>query len=222
MKRTTRYFGIAMFGLFILQATSAGGSCDQPYFPVRSGATWTYTTVLSTNKTSKHTVTIENVTATGFTQHQVFGTGTASSTLDVRTNWTCAADGLTSSQTDDNTVSTRSTQVNAKVIRQSGVVIPANLRTGSSWIFSQLSSMKMGGQTLEIPSEASFKAVGEERVTVAAGTFTALKITGITKITMTGMGARTTTSTAWYARGVGMVKTVTDSGTSTELVSYKI
>ena len=220
MKRTTRYFGIVMLGLLNLPATSAGGSCDQPYFPVHSGATWTYTTALSTNKTSKHTVTIENVTASGFTQHQVFGA--TSNALDVRTNWTCAANGLTSSQTDDNTVSTRSTQVNAKVIRQSGVVIPANLGVGSTWIFSQLSSMKMGGQTLEIPSEASFKAVGEERVTVAAGTFTALKIMGITKITMTGMGARTTTTTAWYARGVGMVKTVTDAGTSTELVSYKI
>lgn len=219
------------FGLFALivvlgvfgQPSSAGGTCDQPYFPVRAGATWTYTTNLTTNKSSKHTVTIEKLTDNSFTQHQVFTSSTGKSGVDVRTNWSCTSNGLTSSQTDNNTVSTSSTQVDAKVIRQSGVVIPSNLGVGMTWTFSQLSSMKMGGQTLEIPSDASFKAVGTESVTVKAGTFTALKVTATTKITMPGSKEATeTTQTIWYARGVGMVKTLVGSGTTTELVSYKI
>ena len=213
---------IALLGA-LAQPSSAGGTCDQPYFPVRSGSTWTYTTNLSVGKSSTHTVTIENVTDKSFTQHQVFGSGTTTNALEVRTNWSCGPNGLTSSQTQNNTVTTKSTQVNAQVIRQSGVVIPANLGVGSSWTFSQLSSMKMGGQTLEIPSEASFKAIGMESVTVKAGTFTTLKVTATTKITMPGSKEATeTTQTIWYARGVGMVKTLVGSGTTTELVSYKI
>jgi hypothetical protein len=223
MKRIGGSILIVVLGVLGPQTSSAGGSCDQPYYPVRAGATWTYRTNLTTGKTSQHTITLENVTDSSFTQHQVFGSGTATNAVDVRLNWTCDAKGLTSSQTSNNTVSTKSTQANAKVIKQSGVVIPANLGVGSSWTFSQTSSMKMGGQTLEIPSEATFKAVGEERVTVPAGSFTALKITGVTKITMSGSGTPSTINTTiWYARGVGMVKTVTDSGTKTELVSYKI
>jgi hypothetical protein len=221
MKRIGRLALIVILGMLGAQTSSAGGSCDQPYYPVRAGATWTYSTKLSSGKTSQHTITLENVTDKSFTQHQVFGSGTTKTTLDVRLNWVCDAKGLTSSQTSNNTVSMNSTQANAKIIKQSGVVIPTNLGVGSTWTFSQTSSLKMGGQTFEMPSEASFKAVGEERITVAAGSFTALKITGVTKLTMSGT-SNTTNTTIWYARGVGMLKTVVDTGTTSELVSYKI
>jgi hypothetical protein len=212
----------AVLGLLGVQASSAGGSCDQPYYPVRSGATWTYRTELSTSKTTQHTITLENVTDKSFTQHQVFGADTKS-TVDIRLNWVCDEKGLTSSLSKNNTVSSSTTQVNATVIKQSGVVVPANLGAGSSWTFSQTSAMKMGGQDLQIPSEATFKAAGEERVTVPAGSFTALKIMGVTKITMAGSSKpNIMNTTIWYARGVGMVKTITDAGTKTELLSYKI
>ncbi len=222
MKRIGLLALSAVLGTLGVPVSSAGGTCDQAYYPVRSGATWTYRTDLSTNKSSQHTITLENVTDTSFTQHQVFGADTKS-TVDIRLNWVCDAKGLTSSLSKNNTVASSTTQVNATIIKQSGVVIPANLGAGSSWTFSQTSAMKMGGQDLQIPSEATFKAAGEERVTVPAGSFTALKITGVTKITMPGTGkANTMNTTAWYARGVGMIKTITDAGTKTELLSYKI
>lgn len=113
-----------------------------------------------------------------------------------------------------------------------GEIMPKDVRKGSAWTTTYETKVTMQGQgagtvmTMKVRTDS--KAVGEEKVTVPAGTFTALKVesTSTSDVVIEGgpaVPASTTTATQWWAKGVGMVKSVTDAkNSSTTTVATKV
>jgi len=109
-----------------------------------------------------------------------------------------------------------------------GVLMPEGLRDGSTWTSSYV--MKMTPEDGSLPAYARMSSevsvvntvVGEETITVPAGTFNALKVESVsTTITaMTGLpvsvppSETTVTEYEWWVKGVGMVKSESGDGSS--------
>ncbi len=114
-------------------------------------------------------------------------------------------------------------RVQATTRNVEGVLLPENLQVGSTWRNSFDITMTGTGASNAINMDATMsaerKVVGEEQVTVGAGTFTALKIQGRTKMhfaTLITADQRMPDvileTTEWWVRGKGLVKTETRSG----------
>jgi hypothetical protein len=87
------------------------------------------------------------------------------------------------------------------------------LSNGDSW---QWKGKGMMGLDIDESNAVS----GPEAVSVAVGKFTAMKVT-----TRVVQGGTPVTKTYWYAPGVGLVKSMTDTGavkSTTELVEYDL
>ena len=98
--------------------------------------------------------------------------------------------------------------------------------------------MDIAGQTAEAEGDTiyNYTAIGVESVSVPAGTFEAMKVEVVTTVNINATFQGTTvpvtftsTTTSWFAQGVGWVKSdsVSDFGDistseSIELVSYNI
>ena len=214
---------------------SASGACANPLYPVVMGATWTYSMTGATP--GNFTRSIVAVAADGFTDQDVFDAGTT------RTGqWKCDSGALTaldpgSGGAPTANVATSAMSADFKTTAMDGVTLPANVTAGTTWSqsFTIEGTQSINGTDVQSKNQSNYNctAGATESVTVAAGTFDALKVdcqSDMTiTITMNGVDVPTnvnTTSTTWYAPGVGQVKTVTtlsDGSTSTiELVSYTI
>jgi hypothetical protein len=101
---------------------------------------------------------------------------------------------------------------------------------GGSWTnkFKVKMSIKMGARETNASGTMTIlsKIAAEESVKVPAGTFTTLKVTQTIGQDLTmSMGGKsvpmknTITTTSWYARGVGLVKSVASTIT-TQLVEF--
>ncbi|MCX7601576.1 MAG: hypothetical protein N2Z75_06520 [Meiothermus sp.] len=199
---------------------AAWAQCDHPFYPVREGWVWSYRSSLDN---STYTIQTLEVKANGFIQRLTF----PSFGFDSR--WICDARGLTRPEFAQSGPS--SMQMKFKTRKASGVLLPQNLRVGSSWSYSYEVSgeAQRGNLTLELEQSVhtTSKVVGQESVSVPAGRFTALKVesTQTSRGTMK-MGGRsspmnlTVKSTSWYAPNVGLVKSQSE-GVVIELVSLK-
>ena len=118
--------------------------------------------------------------------------------------------------------------------RSQGVTVPTDLHVGSAWrqvVTSQARFTASGVQYVETQVvTTSFRVLGEESVTTQAGTFQALKIQTTSAIHKAapdfgpGIDERSISSnTQWWARGVGIVKLMGDSSTTTiDLLAYHL
>jgi hypothetical protein len=213
------------------------GFCSNTYYPVRQGATWTYKSTGGPAGEYSFTDTITAVGADGFTLSTQIGDL-------VRTQeWTCTAEGLTALQLGGAPaamLNSQNIQLNLDIDNATGVTFPSQINPGDQW----QQKMDVTGTVRAMNEDAeasgtvqmSFNAIGNESVTVPAGTFDALKVNvdvalnvnasyeGIT-LPVSFSGAYT----YWFAPGVGWVKA---SGTgnvlgssftdTTELQSYNI
>lgn len=208
-------------------------ACTNPLYPVVNGAKWTY--AVSGISTATFTHSIIAVRPDGFTDEDVFSTGTT------RTgDWKCEAGALSALspaeslsamiQSEDITASYRTTSA-------VGVTLPAILTPGTSWTqeFTVEGTQTISGQTLPGKGKATYSCIGGdiETVTVPAGAFDAVRvgcqINGTISVTMLGFDVPTdlaSVATIWYARGIGMIKTeneISGLGHSTILLtSYTI
>lgn len=126
------------------------------------------------------------------------------------------------------------TKFETTVLESSGTFMPANVRVGTTWSNSQTVEMKLtegevaGANKIISTTAEDSKAVSEESITVPAGTYKAMKVeitrTTSTKFvsapggsTLPDMPPSVATSTEWWVKGIGMVKsvTITDGNTST-------
>ncbi|HEX3086945.1 MAG TPA: hypothetical protein VHP99_20565, partial [Pyrinomonadaceae bacterium] len=85
------------------------------------------------------------------------------------------------------------------------------LTSGDSWTWK-------GKGMMGLDIDESNEVTGPETVTVPAGRFEAMKVT--TKVVQ---GGAPVTKTYWYAPGVGLVKSMTDTGavkSTTELLEH--
>lgn len=89
--------------------------------------------------------------------------------------------------------------------------LPNPLIAGQKWEWT-------GKDPTQMEHHEKSRAVGFENVTVAAGTFRAMKV-----VTEVSAGSIPMTKTTWYVDGVGLVKSTTDGGTikyGSELTDY--
>ncbi len=211
----------------------APGACANPLYPVVPGATWNYS--MTGDVTSDFTRSITDVKADGFTDQDIFSSGVT------RTGeWRCDNGALTALQPEaavSGSVQTQNLNAQFHTTQNSGVTLPANVRPGDTWTQNVTieGTVPVGGQNADAKNAAAINctAAASESVTVKAGTFDAVrtdcKVDMQITITMNGVDVPTSlssTSTAWYAPGVGMVKTVTavtsGPGSTIELAAYQI
>lgn len=212
--------------------STSGGACANPYLPVVVGATWNYSLTGSTSDT--FTRSIVSVDAGGFTDQDVFGTG-----VTRQGKWTCdngAVTALDPTSGNSASVNTENVSVDFHTTSASGVTLPAVLNQGDTWTQTITLEGTENINGLEVPAKNEFSntctAGGRESVTVAAGTFDAVRIDCQTNmnITITMNGAPISspfsfTATSWYTEKVGLIKTATsgtDLDSTVELTSYTI
>lgn len=216
---------------------TGAGLCANAYYPVRQGATWNYKSTGSAAGEYSFTDTITSAREDGFTLSTQFGSVTRTQ------EWACQADGLVALQfggAPAAMLNAQNMQLSLQVNNVSGVTFPKDIQAGNQWQHNldMQGDVNVAGQqgTATGNAQTTFTAVGEESVTVPAGTFNAMKIQVNTTLTLNvtyqGLSVPvtfTSTYNYWFAQGVGWVKnsgTGSAAGTSfnetTELQSYSI
>lgn len=195
-------------------SSSSTSLCSHTYYPVREGATWTYKSTGSTAGEYSFTDTITSVRADGFTLTSQFGELTRTQ------EWSCAQAGLVALQlggTSAATLNTQDMQLNLEVKDVSGVTFPREITVGDQWQHNMdfEGQMDIAAQSGEATGSAqtSFTALGNESVTVPAGTFEAMKIQVDSTLTINvafqGLSVPVTiggTYTYWFVQDTGWVK----------------
>jgi hypothetical protein len=193
---------------------AGAGQCANAYYPVREGATWTYSSSGGPTGGYGFTDTITSVRDDGFTLTTKFDDLTRTQ------EWGCTSEGLIALQLGGTSVATLNTanmKVDFNVTHVSGVTFPSAINPGDTWqhALEFTAKMTVGGQTMDATGDAqsSFQAVGMESVTVPAGTFDAMKIHIDTTIHINGLfngiSFPVTFSSPydyWFVQGVGWVK----------------
>lgn len=208
------------------------GACDNPYMPVILGATWNYSINGPVPDTYVHSIL--SIEADGFSEQDVFGTG-----VTRQGQWKCENGNLVALNPTGGgsaSVNAEGTSVDFQTTALEGVTLPASLNPGDSWSQSLTleGTQTINGESFPVSNQVTqaCTAVGNESVTVPAGTFDAMRVDCKVdmNITIDMSGSPFTTpialnNTNWYALKVGLVKTVsTGSGldSTTELTSYLI
>ena len=213
------------------------GQCANAYYPVREGATWTYSSTGGPTGGFGFTDTITAVRDDSFTLTSQFGDLTRTQ------EWLCSIEGLVALQlggasaaiiNNDNMI------LSLEVDHVSGVTFPNTIEPGDTWQHELTFSgtITVAGQDMDAQGSAqsSFRAVDFESITVPAGTFDALKIRIDSTININGNFngvsfpvAVTSPYDYWFVQEVGWVKasgTGNISGQSfnetIELESYNI
>jgi hypothetical protein len=175
--------------------------------------------------TTDETFSITNVSANGFTRRITFSNISGST----EEQWTCSGQGLSNPQMSNMTTSGGGSATQVRVLNHTGISLPqANQwKVGATWSeSSQLEeTIAIGGKPgspFQAAIDETNKIVGEEKVTVPAGTFTALRIDSAL-VEHLGQTNLSIPVTSWFAQGVGQVKvTANASGASVtvELLSF--
>lgn len=207
---------------------AAETACDHPYFPMRTGANWSYAA-------TEGTLTWSISDASG-------STDSASAVMEIvfpegsmTTHWTCTPAGIVSYDFGSISAGGMDAVVSMEVSDSSGVWLPAAelLTPGYSWTnqYTTTVSASALGADVDITSttDETLTVAGTETVSVPAGTFEALRVDSTMVMTFSGMmGAlpsMTTSSSFWYAEGIGPVRYVYSSADYSgggDLTSYSV
>ena len=197
-----------------IPSASQTSLCSNPYYPVREGATWTYKNTGSPAGEFSFTDTITSVRDGGFTLTSQLGD------LIRTQEWACQQEGLVALQLGGApavTLSALGIQLDLEINNVSGVTFPKEIAAGSQWEHNLdfEGQVEMAGQSGEAQGNAAtrFTAIGNETVTVPAGTFEAMKIQvepslninvgfQLLSIPVTVGG----TYTYWFVQDIGWVK----------------
>lgn len=215
-----------------------GNLCNNPLYPIKQGATWTYASTGGPGGSFTYTDTITETHLDGFTLTSQFAELTRSQ------EWTCQTDGLKALQLGGGTVAGISTLGMTAAFTTSeitGISIPNEINSGMQWNYS----LKMQG-TIAMPGDqqaqsngaysVTMQEMGIESITVPAGIFEATRIQSNSTIDIVtvfeGIEAPIKfngTTISWYVPGIGFVKSVengdfggTAFSATTELQSYNI
>ena len=180
-----------------------GGSKD--YFPLNAGDSWKYQSTTADGKHSDFTIKVLNQeTENGNPLYLV----ETVSTFQPIHDWYSKPSGWVLLHREEYV------KTGAKAEFQPTRQLLKNpLGNGDSW---QWKGKGMMGLDIQESNNVS----GPDTVSVPAGKFTAMKVT--TSVTQ---GGAPVTKTYWYAPGVGLVKSMTDTGavkSTTELVEYNV
>ncbi len=188
--------------------------CSNPLYPVKTGATWTYSSTGGLSGNFSFTDTITEVREDGFTLESQFNGAT------VTQEWDCTPEGLASLTFGSGAaggISTSGVQMDLTTTNVQGVIVPKTVSVDDQWPYSLdfAGNMEYSGNSVDTEGTArfTFNALGEESVTVPAGTFDAMKIHVDLELNMdvtySGFKAPvvfTIPSDIWYVPDVGWVK----------------
>ena len=226
--------------IFILITMSActDNLCNNPLYPIKQGATWTYASTGGPGGSFTYTDTITATRADGFTLTSQFADLTRTQ------EWTCQADGLKALQLGGGTaagISTLGMTAAFTTLEITGISIPNQVTAGMQWDYSLImqGTMAMPGNQ-QAQSNGTYSVtmqeMGTESITVPAGIFEATKIQSNSTIDIVTIfeGIEVPikfngTTISWYVPGIGFVKSVengdfggTAFSATTELQSYNI
>lgn len=209
---------------------AATTQCQNPYYyPVVEGASWNYQLSDASGSNSTFTRTITAVREDGFDEQDVFSVGTTR-----QGSWACQNGNLTAlTPTFGASVSATDMQFNFTIESNSGISFPANPQPGQGWsqniVYSTTQNLNNLNMEARVTAQIDCQAIGMEKVSTPAGEFDALRVDCSTRmdVSMSGSPAITISdnSSAWYAQGIGMVKSssVSNMGnTEITLLSYNI
>ncbi|WP_224246315.1 TapB family protein [Hyalangium gracile] len=204
---------------------SAAPACPNPYFPLEDGLKLTYRA-----GSSELLISTREVTSTAEGQK-----GLLAVDLKGRSGQTeafCTSEGVRTGLGGLEGTLLSASGMQVEVVAAEGVAVPApaNMVPGSSWRNSL--SVKMqppagskmpAGMVFASTFDKEATVVGEEDVTVGAGTFKALKVKNLTTARASRQGAqgRTIESYIWFVPGVGIVKVATGGNTDLELLKVE-
>jgi len=214
-----------------------GSLCSNPLFPVKLGATWTYTGTGNTTGDYGFTDTITEVREDGFSLTSQFDDLTRTQ------EWACKPEGLAALSFGGGAaggIFTNGIQMDLNTSNVQGVNLPKTVNAGDQWPYSLdfEGDMQFSGTQAHAQGTATFTftAIGQESVTVPAGTFDAMKIHAEMvldmQLSLSGISTPVTFTSPtdlWFAPGVGWIKATSTGelmGTSfnetIELQSYNI
>ena len=182
-----------------------GGSGSRDYFPLRTGNSWKYQSTTADGKQSQFTINVLNEEKqNGDTQYLV----ETVSTFQPIHDWYSKPNGWVLVHKEEYVKA--GTKSEFQPARQ---LLKNPLANGDSWSWK-------GKGMMGIAIDETNDVAGPESVSVPAGKFTAMKVT-----TKVNQGGASVTKTYWYAPGVGLVKSMTDTGSvrsTTELLEYSV
>ena len=215
------------------------GACANAYYPVAAGIKREYRVSYENNamKPATYTETLVDIMPDSFKVKTAFAEGGTG----VTHGWKCSGDGLAALEYANVNLANQNQsnmQLDIETISAKGVFIPAenNWKIGYKWSneYNVAGTMKGTGAmpSGEMKSNVTLEheIIGEESVTVPAGTFTTFKVKS--KITQKGTMQMTTGPAVsvpmnvsfdlimYQAKGIGLVKSVIEKAATTELLSY--
>jgi uncharacterized protein DUF3108 len=187
--------------------TSSGGglSGSRDYFPLSAGNSWKYQSTTADGKQSEFTVKVLNEEKENGNPLYLVETV---STFQPIHDWYSKPSGWVLMHKEEYVKA--GTKSEFQPTKQ---LLKNPLTSGDSWSWK-------GKGMMGIAIEETNEVAGPETVSVPAGKFTAMKVT--TKVIQ---GGAPVTKTYWYAPGVGLVKSMTDTGSvksNTELLDYTV
>jgi hypothetical protein len=194
------------------QATAAGpsasGSCQNDYFPVKPGTTWTSTGTMSTGSFTRVS-TITEVSTTNF-QAQTQLTDNLGKQLLTTESWNCTTTGLIQPG-GPVAASIQSTfgGASTKTISTTGITIPTHINPGDTWSLVTQLEFTIPNLSITGTLDYNFQAIGLEQVAVPAGTFNAMKVQVNAKSASVKSSlpiSITADGFYWFAPSVGRVK----------------
>ncbi|MDY7229777.1 hypothetical protein [Hyalangium rubrum] len=200
----------------------AEAPCPNPYFPLENGLKLTY----RAGRSSELTLSTQGVTAVpegvkGLLAVELKG-------KRGETEAFCTSEGVRTGLGGLEGTLLSASGMQVEVVSSEGVVVPpsVNMVPGSVWRNSLSVKMqppesaKMPGMVIATTFDKEATVVGEEEVTVGAGTFKAVKVKNTTTARASRPGAkgRQIDSFIWFAPGVGIIKVSTGDSTDLELL----
>jgi hypothetical protein len=194
-------------------------ACDHPYFPIRPGATWTYSGTSGAQTWTVASVTGDQTSAVAVVQITV-------QDATITYNWLCDAQGIRFYQGVGYTGSGGSGTMT--IANEKGVTIPGPtlLVPGATWEHSYDMSLDIQGTTATNSISQTLTAGEVSSVTNNLGTFDTITITGSSTMTLSVLN-QTFNSTQSFVlgKGVGILQESSESSggsDSVSLTSYHI
>ena len=221
-------------------ALAAADACDNPYFPLRTGDEIEYKNSGAGGENS-YTMKVLETTPGSAKIEYIFG---SKSGVKVTQNLFCKDGRITTDTYMNMTSGTGGVEMRSDTEGVEGDLMPKDVKVGSTWTTKYTMASKIEG--VEMPSgfggfkmtvKSTNKVLKEEKVSVPAGTYLALKIEVVSSVDMSMPGikfpaqqgrgsanmpesginlpASTTSMTfyEWWAKGIGLIK-VSSSGPS--------
>ena len=216
----------------------AAGECKNPYYPIIENATWSYKSTGSPVGEYVYTEVVSSMREDGFTITSNHKEG-----LTRSIEWSCIPQGLATVTFDGGPaagVTAEQFQMELTTTKAEGITLPTQINPNDQWTqtITYEGQGKIAGSDVSSKGTTLFSmtALGEESVTVPAGTFTAMKIkTDITlDVLLTYQGSTNPYTSKfsqmhYWVAGVGLVRieNTADTGSSTyseviELQSYTL